>query len=148
LNLRPAAGFLAALLALGLTGCPGDGSALVDDIIDGGGNGGDDAPTLAQIQQTIFTPRCTDCHIATGQGGFMLLDSEDASFASLVGVESLLAGPLLRVAPGDPEQSFLVHKIEGRRGIPGNRMPPPPLDPLTPEQITMIRDWIEAGALR
>jgi hypothetical protein len=55
---------------------------------------------------------------------------------------------LLRVAPGDPENSYLVHKVEGRPGIIGLRMPRngPPF--LTEGQIRIIRRWIELGAPR
>lgn len=52
---------------------------------------------------------------------------------------------LLRVAPGDPDSSYLVQKIEGSAAV-GARMPigRPPLDA---EAITLIRQWIAAGAL-
>ena len=47
--------------------------------------------------------------------------------------------------PGDPENSYLVHKIEGRAGITGTIMPPGG-DPLTAEEIEAIRQWITDGA--
>lgn len=141
-----AAGVLAGCIALGAFGCAGDGSALIDDTMNGG-NGNGEAPTLALIQSTIFTPICTDCHNPGGPGNFMPLDSEDASFAGLVGVPSIEVA-LLRVEPGDPEQSYLVHKIEDRPGIVFTRMPPPPQPMLSAEQIETIRGWIEAGAER
>jgi hypothetical protein len=50
--------------------------------------------------------------------------------------------------PGDPESSYLVHKVDGRRGIVGNRMPNdgPPF--LTDGQIQILERWIEIGAPR
>ncbi len=52
----------------------------------------------------------------------------------------------IRVIPGDPENSYLIHKLEGRPGIVGVRMPliGPPY--LTDGQILVIKRWIELGA--
>ncbi len=59
---------------------------------------------------------------------------------------------LARVKPGRPHESFLVHKLEGTQGCGaacpsgcGGRMPLVG-DPLPPEQIAQIRDWILQGA--
>jgi hypothetical protein len=51
----------------------------------------------------------------------------------------------MRVAPGDPENSYIYHKLEGAPGIVGGRMP---LNgtPLTEGQIRVIERWIETGA--
>jgi len=49
------------------------------------------------------------------------------------------------VAPGDPEASYLIHKLEGRAGIAGDRMPQGgPF--LSSADIAVIRSWIQAGA--
>ena len=124
-----------------LVGCAGDGSEL------GGMMNGGIEPTLASIQANVFTPICTECHFPGGPGP-MPLTSEDVSFQSLVGVQSIEIPGLLRVEPGDAEDSYLVHKIEGRGTISGNRMPPPPRAMLTAEQIDAIIEWIEMGAPR
>jgi hypothetical protein len=50
------------------------------------------------------------------------------------------------VIPGDPENSYLIHKLEGRPGIVGNRMPNNGPPYLTDGQIRIIRRWIEDGA--
>lgn len=75
----------------------------------------------------------------------MPLDSEAASFASLVDVDSIEIITLKRVAPGDSENSYLVWKVEGRPTIVGGRMPlGGPM--LSQAEIDMIRDWIDSGA--
>ena len=38
-------------------------------------------------------------------------------------VASRLKAGAIRVIPGDPENSYLMHKVEGRSGIVGLRMP-------------------------
>jgi hypothetical protein len=40
----------------------------------------------------------------------------------------------------------LIHKIEGRPGIVGERMPRTTGPFLTPGQVTIIRRWIALGA--
>jgi hypothetical protein len=104
-------------------------------------------PTLASIQANVFTPRCSGCHNGAGGTlpGALNLTSETASRAALVGVASLEVGTLQRVAPGNPNDSYLIRKLEGGPGIVGSRMPlvGPPLDQAT---IDSIRLWITTGA--
>ncbi len=109
--------------------------------------GGAIEPTLASIQAHVFSPVCAACHFPAGPGP-MPLDSEDASYQSLVGVDSNCLPGTARVLPGDPSASFLVAKIEGQAGLCGDRMPPPPLSMLSNEEIAAIRQWIADGAPR
>jgi hypothetical protein len=62
-----------------------------------------------------------------------------------VNVASLEKPSLLRVKPGDPDNSYLIQKLEGAAGISGSRMPlgGPFLDR---ETIDKIRSWIQDGA--
>lgn len=110
------------------------------------GTGGGSAMTLAEIQADVFTPICALCH--TGGGSelpfSMDLTTEQASFDSLVSVPSEQVTELLRVNPGNPDDSYLIHKLEGTQAV-GDRMPQggPFLDNAT---IQRIRGWIEDGA--
>jgi hypothetical protein len=67
------------------------------------------------------------------------------SFANLVNVPSQEQPTLMRVKPGDPDNSYLIRKLEGAASITGSRMPfgGPFLDQAT---IDQIRSWIAAGA--
>ena len=98
--------------------------------------------TLSSIQTDVFTPSCATHHGPSGTAAGLDL-SAGQSYANLVNVPSTQVA-LNRVTPGDAENSYLVHKIEGRDGIEGQPMPVGP--PLTDEQIAMIRQWINAGA--
>jgi mono/diheme cytochrome c family protein len=104
--------------------------------------------TLAQLQSTIFTPRCSSCHTGNGAGlpGSMNLTSAAASFAALVNVTSVENAALKRVLPGQPNDSYIVHKLEGTDIGNTSRMPlgGPFLDQAT---IDMVRAWITQGAL-
>jgi hypothetical protein len=76
----------------------------------------------------------------------MDLSNADASFANLVGVASLQVPALSRVATNDPDNSYLVQKIEGTAAS-GARMP---LGGGVLDQalIDDIRQWISDGANR
>jgi uncharacterized protein (TIGR03118 family) len=107
------------------------------------------ATTLTQVQTNVFTPRCSGCHNGSNPAGGALPGSMDlragASFASIVSVPSIEQATLQRVKPGDPDNSYLIHKVEGTAGITGAQMPlgGPFLDQPT---IATIRSWITAGA--
>jgi Bacterial Ig-like domain len=105
------------------------------------------APTLAQIQTSVLTPRCSGCHSGAGATlpGSLNLTSLNASRAALVGVASVEVPALQRVAAGSPNDSYLIRKLEGTPGIVANRMPlgGPFLDQPT---IDSIRRWITNGA--
>jgi uncharacterized protein (TIGR03118 family) len=103
-------------------------------------------PTLATLQANIFGPRCSGCH--TGVGGVlpgsMNLSSASATAASLIGVTSLEVPALKRVTAGDPNNSYVVQKVEGTAAF-GVQMPAG-LAPLSTTEIGDIRAWIQAGA--
>ena len=109
-------------------------------------------PTFSSIQRDIFEARdaagraaCTECHNPT-LARFNGLDlSSGVAHANLVNVPSRKPGAI-RVVPGDPENSYLIHKLEGRAGILGERMPRTSGPFLTPGQMAIIRRWIALGA--
>jgi len=113
-------------------------------------------PTFASIQSQVFETTdsagrtaCITCHTNVGRnpaGGLNL--THDLAYDQLVNVPSRNKPGAIRVAPGDPESSYLVHKVEGRPGIFGDRMPNdgPPF--LSEGQTLILKRWIEIGAPR
>jgi uncharacterized protein (TIGR03118 family) len=105
--------------------------------------------TLSQIQAAVFTPICSGCHNGSNPPGGALPGSQNLtagnSFAALVGVASLEQPALRRVKAGDPDNSYIIQKLEGAAGISGSRMPlgGPFLDQAT---IDQIKSWIASGA--
>ncbi|MEW5877070.1 MAG: CHRD domain-containing protein [Acidobacteriota bacterium] len=96
--------------------------------------------TLSQLQTDIFTPRCSGCHPPTE--GLDL--SPGQTYGSTVNVPSSEMPSLMRVKPGDPDNSYLYRKIRGV-GISGARMPQGgPY--LSQSEIDKVKGWIEAGA--
>jgi len=96
-----------------------------------------------EIQDTVFTPICTQCHIGAGAPHGLRLDASN-SYALLVNVARDEVPTLLRVNPGNPDQSYIVQKIEGHAAV-GGRMPLGQA-PLPQDRIDLIRSWISAGA--
>ena len=73
----------------------------------------------------------------------MDLTSAAASFSSLINISSFQEPTILRVAVGDADNSYLIHKLEGT-SVQGSRMPQggPFLDQAT---IDVVRQWIDIG---
>jgi hypothetical protein len=134
----------AAILSL-LTACAGNGSGL-----DANGQplapGGTTPPLSADfdsLQANIFTPICSVCHAGGSAPEGLRLDAAD-SYNLLVGVPSTEVPSLLRVKPGDPDNSYLIQKLEGLQAV-GDRMPRGgPY--LSEDTIAFVRQWITNGA--
>jgi hypothetical protein len=111
-------------------------------------------PTFSSIQQNVFETTdaagralCTGCHTDQGRtpaGGLNL--RHETAYAALVGVSSGQRSDVMRVSPGDPNGSYLVHKLEGHSQMTGMRMPRTGGPYLTEGQMMIIRRWIERGA--
>jgi methionine-rich copper-binding protein CopC len=140
--------YCAALLATALAaGCAGNGDGLNQNgqPISEGGAGGPITADFQSIQDNVFTPICSVCHIGASAPEGLQLDAAH-SYNLLVGVPSAEEPNLLRVKPGDPDNSYMVHKIEGpSAGIVGGQMPLGET-PLPQATIAAIRQWITNGA--
>ena len=111
-------------------------------------------PTFSSIQQHVFETAdssgraaCTPCHTDQGRtpaGGLNL--RHEAAYAALVGVRSGQRSELMRVAAGDPDNSYMIHKLDGHLQMTGQRMPRTGGPYLTDGQMMIIRRWIERGA--
>ena len=77
--------------------------------------------------------------------GFLPL-TEGVSYGNLVGRTSGAKPGAVRVIPGDPDNSYLIQKLEGAAGIVGQRMPRTTGPFLTEGQVSIIRRWIDQGA--
>ena len=115
------------------------------------GNGNGDTRTIKEnpsfatdIQEIFRRNGCTtgQCHGISREGGLSLA-SASASFLDLVNVASVGNPNIVRVAPNDPVNSYLVQKLEGTAGT---RMPQGSgaLDNI---DMTNIKNWINQDAL-
>ncbi len=102
-------------------------------------------PTFESIQANVFTPICTACHVGAAAPEGLILDAAN-SYGLLVNVSSVQAPDLLRVNPGNPNDSYLIMKLEGTAAV-GARMPDGG-PPLPQSDIDVIRHWIIEGAMQ
>ena len=137
-----------ALIAAGallLGACAGNGEGLDSNgrpVAPGGGT----VPLSADfksIQANIFTPICSVCHVGGAAPEGLRLDATD-SFNLLAGVPSTEVPSLMRVKPGDPNNSYIIQKLEGHAAV-GAQMPlGGPY--LSTDTIAFVRQWITNGA--
>ena len=101
--------------------------------------------TLSDVQTQVFTPSCavSGCHAGAAPSQGMDLSS-GAAFSNTVGVTANEVGSLQRINPNDPDNSYLVQKIEGVQAA-GSRMPLGQ-PALSNELIQLVRDWVTDGA--
>ena len=102
--------------------------------------------SLSKDVQPIFNGNCVVCHQGAGQAGLTL--EPNLSYSKLVGVPSTESATELRVKAGAPDQSYLLAKVNGTQvaaGGSGAQMPYMAA-PLTAANISLIQQWIAAGA--
>ena len=110
-----------------------------------------------QLQTKILTPSCaiTGCHASKNDATFSqheLILEKNVAFANLVNINpknaNALTDGLLRVKPGEPEESLFLHKLhlyDHHTKDYGNPMPLG-LTKLSSGQLEFIEQWITAGA--
>lgn len=88
----------------------------------------------------LWQEYCIDCHVSDDADGGFNMESFDAM---MKGGENGVA-----IIPGNAQESLLVKFLEGRSGKEGKNqfMPPGKKEHLKAEEITQIRQWIDAGA--
>ena len=139
-----------ALCAILIGACAGNGEGL-----DANGRpltpGGDVSLPLSDdfesLQENIFTPICSVCHAGGSAPQGLRLDAAN-SYNLLVGVPSTEVPSILRVKPGDPDNSYIIQKLEGHAAV-GAQMPfgcPSSQPCLSTSTIAFVREWITNGA--
>lgn len=99
-----------------------------------------DTVSFAEQILPIFQKRCAKCHGAEDENGEVRTEVS----LSLIEYERVLVGSEFGtvVEAGDPDGSFLIDMITA-----GDMPPEGEGDKVPPEEIALIRAWIEQGAL-
>src|SRR5262245_288309 len=92
-------------------------------------------PSYARQVRPLFAKYCLECHNAKESKGDLNLET----FPSLM--KGGKSGPV--VVPGKPDESLLVLLPEGKEKPP---MPPKTARQPKPNEITVLRAWVAAGA--
>lgn len=99
--------------------------------------------------QPIFDTHCIRCHVTGGfanNSGIPLRLIEGVSHGLLVSRSSVQNPNWLLVKPEDPDNSLLYQKITQATPPVGRQMPWDAATIVTPDEIDLIRRWIEEGA--
>jgi hypothetical protein len=105
------------------------------------------APSYAKDIQPLFVDKCGTCHGGKRAKGDLDL-SEGKGYKNLVGAESPQAAKMLRVKPGNPDQSLLWLKLDFQK-TPGDPMPKRFLfgpKKLPQAELDLVKAWIAQGA--
>jgi len=90
----------------------------------------------------ILESRCIKCHVSPDGIGYRATGLEMASYESLI--QGTVYGPV--IIAGDSRRSILNMLVEGRAGKL-QRMPHNDDEALSNEQIEILRNWVNEGAV-
>jgi hypothetical protein len=149
-RVRPGPALLALLLVAGCSSpqSPATTDGGGDDASDAGvgclfcSDAVDNQPLGVQVKGKIdqICSNVDGCH---GQAAGNMGLSIGNEFAPMIDVPSSEMPALMRVQPGNPEQSYVYRKLACEGGIDGSCMPGSMPDPRIAK---LFHDWIEAGA--
>lgn len=114
---------------------------------------GDGPVSFSQDIQPVFTGGCafSGCHgTSPNPPEKPMMLSQGQAYDNIVGVSAGELPSMNRIEPGQPDNSYLVHKIQGTQadvGGSGDRMPLGTA-PLPQTTIDLIRRWVQEGAER
>lgn len=96
----------------------------------------DDKVDFAKSIQPLLEKRCLECHGAGKQKGDLRLDTKEAALKGGSDAKAFV--------PGKPDESDMLRRIS----LPADHddIMPPKGDPLTKEQIELVKKWILEGA--
>jgi hypothetical protein len=104
---------------------------------------------VTQIQP-IWNTWCT-CHLQGASGEMVaptLTLNAEFSHEELVGQASTAVPALARIEPGDPDASYLWHKIhDTQEEVGGGGTEMPPAQVLSDGDMELIEHWIRGGAM-
>ncbi len=127
----------------------GGGTSMTEDAGEGVDAGAPAMP-FSRIVSTILVPNCADssCHGGNPPPFAPMTLEATGAFAALVNKPSSQVPTMLRVAPGDPDESYLMKKLLGSARLVGGVDSTMPLlrPPLDAAKIDAIRSWIARGA--
>lgn len=110
--------------------------------------------SFAADVQPVLSGSCafSGCHGPTraNPGAKPMVLAEGQAYDNIVGVSAAEAPAMQRIQPGQPDASYLIHKLQGTHLTVGGSGSQMPLGgaPLSKATIDRLRAWVAAGALR
>jgi hypothetical protein len=123
------------LLILTACGDKGDDSGATDT----GGSGLE--PTWDNVRDEVLVKSCgfDACHAPPGSAQFGV--DNDSLADDFIEVPAFQDESYFLVDPGNPDDSYLLMKLEATAGISGDAMPPPD-GGMEAARVQLVRDWI------
>ena len=136
--------WLALLLACGPTDTPGETGPV--DTAPTSTTPAEPTVTLSEDVQPLIDQYCTEiCHQATSINTFSMEPGD--TYDEVVDVPAVQVPLLDRVEPGEPELSYLMHKLWGTHTEVGGMGMSMPRDSEIPHDARAVfEDWIAQGA--
>lgn len=99
--------------------------------------------SFANQIQPLLNERCVVCHITGAENGELNMEP-GLALGNLVNVPST-ESRLNLITPGNPQASYLIHKLRGTHIEVGGRGDQMPFgaEPLEDDQLALITKWIE-----
>ncbi len=129
-----------------------DDTTVADDDDSAAGDDDDSAAVDGWTFTQVYAVTSVSCHChnsSGGMGGQALGTTPQETYAAWINVPAanVSAVGLVRVAPGDSANSFVMQKLDGTNGANTASRMPLTGGPLDQETLDGIRSWIDAGAL-
>lgn len=96
------------------------------------------------IQQQVFNTTCANCHGSSNFAAAGLYLTEGKSYDNLVGVKSRKMTDMMRVNPGNADQSVLYSILSSTASASWNY--DHSVEVVDNTTLTLIKDWINSGA--
>lgn len=124
-----------------------DGTPAKEAAVDGAAADSAAGVSFSGQIQPIFTSSCasSSCHGGSAPAAGLDLQAGQAH-AALVGVQSAQCTTLKRVQAGQPDQSYLMQKLEGSGTCFSGDPMPKGGAPLGAANISLVKSWISEGA--
>ena len=95
---------------------------------------------LSYIQSEIFSLKCVSCHSSNALGVLDL--REGKSYAHIYNITAVYNSNYYLVTPYKSDSSYLYMTL-----VAEHLMPPAPLTELTDDEIEIVKNWIDEGAI-
>lgn len=116
-----------------IAAAPEETPAVAEDIVL------EDRVVFTEFVLPVLDAKCNECHNEEKTKGKLRMDTHELLLAGVEGAD------YPNVAPGDSDESEMIYRVT-LESDDDDFMPPDGKEPLTPEEIKLIRWWIDGGA--
>ena len=99
--------------------------------------------TAAELSEDIFSKSCafSSCHSSASSASASLQLHDEEALLSMIDRPSVQSPETMLIAPGNPEDSYLIQKMKGYQLAEGTESMPPGTT-LCEGKVQLVEDWI------